>query len=200
MENALTLHHVSVSDMDNNCYLLASRGQGLLIDAADNAPALFALADEAGVTITDVLTTHRHRDHVRALPSVLEATKATHWAPYLESPALPAPVDHELNDGDYLEFAGQRLSVAILRGHTPGGACTAAVIDGETHLFVGDSLFPGGLGKTSSEGDFVRLFKDVKEKIFDRFDDDTVIHPGHGASTTVGAERPHLDEWWERRW
>ena len=74
------------------------------------------------------------------------------------------------------------------------------MIDGTTHLFVGDSLFPGGLGKTSSEGEFVRLFHDVKEHIFDRFDDDTVIHPGHGDATTVGAERPHLDEWWERRW
>lgn len=200
MENALTLHQISVSGMDNNCYLLACKGQGLLIDAADNAPALLSMADEAGVTITDVLTTHRHHDHVRALPDVLEETGATHWAPYLESPALPAPVDRELKDGDYIEFAGLRLQVAILRGHTPGGACTAATIDGTTHLFVGDSLFPGGLGKTSSEGDFVRLFNDVKENIFDRFDDDTVIHPGHGASTTVGAERPHLDEWWERRW
>lgn len=200
MENALTLHHISVSDMDNNCYLLGCKGQGLLIDAADNAPALLSLASEAGVTITDVLTTHRHHDHVRALPEVLEATGATHWAAFLEAPALPAPVDRELKAGDYIEFAGLRLPVAILRGHTPGGVATAAVIDGVTHLFVGDSLFPGGLGKTASEGEFVRLFTDVKENIFDQFDDDAVIHPGHGASTTVGAERPHLGEWWERRW
>lgn len=196
----ITLHRISVSDMDNNCYLLASGEQGLLIDAADDAPALLNLASDAGVIITDVLTTHRHKDHVRALPRILEATGATHWAPYVEVPALPAPVDQELRDGDYLAFADHRLEVAILRGHTPGGACLAVEIDGVTNLFVGDSLFPGGVGKTSSEGDFVRLFNDVKAKIFDRCDDDTIVWPGHGEPTTVGKERPYLDEWWERRW
>ena len=186
--------------MDNNCYLLASEGQGLLIDAADNPQALLSLAEDAGVEITDVLTTHRHHDHVRALQPVLAETGATHWASHLDAPALPAPVDKELSDGDYVEFAGKRLPVAILRGHTPGGVALAAQFDGETHLFVGDSVFPGGLGKTASEGDFVRLFQDVKTKIFDRFDDDAIIHPGHGAPTTVGAERGSLDEWWQRRW
>ena len=192
--------HVAVSSMDNNCYLLISGEQGLLIDAADDAPALLSLAADNGVTITDVLTTHRHHDHTRALEEVLAETNATHWASHLDAPALPAPVDHELKDDDYIAFAGERLPVAILRGHTPGGACVAALIDGEPNLFVGDSLFPGGLGKTSSEGDFVRLFTDVKEKLFDRFPDETVVRPGHGKPTTIGAERPYLDEWWERRW
>lgn len=196
----MQLHQISVSSMDNNCYLLASQGQGLLIDAAAEPQALFTLAADAGVRITDVLTTHRHHDHVRALEEVLQETGATHWASHLDAPALPAPVDHELNDGDYVEFAGERLDVAILRGHTPGGVALAVELDGTIHLFVGDSVFPGGLGKTASEGDFVRLFGDVKEKIFDRFDDDTVLHPGHGASTTVGAERGSLEEWWQRRW
>ena len=75
-----------------------------------------------------------------------------------------------------------------------------ADIDGTPNLFVGDSLFPGGLGKTSSEGEFVRLFTDVKEKLFDRFPDETVVWLGHGKETTLGAERPQLDEWWDRRW
>ena len=75
-----------------------------------------------------------------------------------------------------------------------------AEVDGVPNIFVGDSLFPGGVGKTASESDFIRLFNDVKEKIFDRLPDETVVRPGHGQPTTVGAERPHLDEWWERRW
>lgn len=196
----MQLHQISVSSMDNNCYLLASKGQGLLIDAADNPQALLTMAQDAGVRITDVLTTHRHHDHVRALEAILAETGATHWASHLDAPALPAPVDKELDDGDYIEFSDHRIPVAILRGHTPGGVAIAVEIDGAMHLFVGDSVFPGGLGKTASEGDFVRLFNDVKTKIFDQFGDDAIIHPGHGASTTVGAERGSLDEWWQRRW
>ena len=75
-----------------------------------------------------------------------------------------------------------------------------ADLKGVPNLFVGDSLFPGGLGKTNSEGDFVRLFRDVKEKLFDAYPDETIVWPGHGKSTTLGAERPDLDVWWNRRW
>lgn len=196
----LTLHHVSVSEMDNNCYLLCSQGQGLLIDAACEPDTLLAMAEAAGVEITDVLTTHRHWDHVGALEDVLERTGATHWGSFLDAPALPVAPDKELHNEDTLEFAGHFFPVYILRGHTPGGAAIAAEIDGTTNLFVGDSLFPGGLGKTNGEGDFIRLFNDVKERIFDRFPDDAIVRPGHGDPTTLGEERPKLDEWWERRW
>lgn len=200
MTNEITLHHISVGDMDNNCYLLACGSQGLLVDAAANAPALLELARDAGVEISAVLTTHRHHDHVRALSEVLDKTGATHYAAYLDAPALPAAVDVELHHGDTIEFAGHQLPVAILRGHTPGGAALAVEIDGVTNLFVGDSLFPGGLGKTSSEGDFVRLFKDVQERIFDVYPDEAIVRPGHGDPTTLGAERGELDAWWQRRW
>lgn len=186
--------------MDNNSYLIASGDKGLLIDAPTQPEDLLNMAKEAGVTITDVLATHRHSDHVGALPEVLKETGATHWASFLDSPALPSEVDHELENGDVLTFAGHEFPVFILRGHTPGGACIAARIDDTVNLFVGDSIFPGGLGRTASEGDFVRLFNDAKERVFDVYDDDAVIHPGHGDSTTVGAERPQLDEWWDRRW
>ncbi|MCK2201539.1 MBL fold metallo-hydrolase [Corynebacterium callunae] len=200
MTNELVLHKISVSQMDNNCYLLAANGNGLLIDAADNAPALLKMAQDAGVKITKVLTTHRHSDHVRALEDILDATGATHYAPFLEVPALPATVDVELHHGDVIEFEGFKLPIIILRGHTPGGATLVAEIDGKTNLFVGDSLFPGGLGKTSSEGDFVRLFNDVKQRLFETYPDDSIIWPGHGKETTLGQERPELEAWWERRW
>ncbi|QGU04495.1 MBL fold metallo-hydrolase [Corynebacterium comes] len=200
MTNMLELHRISVSEMDNNCYLLVAGDEALLIDAAADAPAILALAQQAGAKITAVLTTHRHPDHHRALVEVLKETGATHYASFLDAPALPADVDVELNQGDTIEFAGHELPVTILRGHTPGGAALTAEIDGRTHLFVGDSIFPGGLGKTTSESDFVRLFKDVTERLFNRHDDETIVHPGHGVDTTLGAERPNLDEWWERRW
>lgn len=196
----LSLHHVSVSSMDNNCYLLASEGKGLLIDAACEPETLLSLARDAGVEITDVLTTHRHWDHVGALEDIVERTGATHWASFLDAPALPVAPDKELNEGDELTFAGHSFPVHILRGHTPGGAALVAEIDGVTNLFVGDSLFPGGLGKTNGEGDFIRLFNDVKERIFDNYPDEAIVRPGHGDPTTLGEERPKLDEWWERRW
>ena len=198
--NALTLHSVSVSEMDNNCYLLACGEQGLLVDAAAEPTTLLAMAESAGVRITDVLTTHRHADHVGALPEILEATGATHWGSFLDAPALPVPPERELNDGDTLDFAGYSFPVHILRGHTPGGAAFAAEIDGTINLFVGDSLFPGGVGGTNGEGDFVRLFTDVKEKLFDQYPDEAIVRPGHGKPTTLGEERPHLEEWWNRRW
>lgn len=196
----LTLHQISVSEMDNNCYLLAADGQGLLIDAADDADALLAMAADAGVEITMVLTTHRHADHTRATAEVLKRTGAKHLTSFLDSPAVPQPVDVELDQGEIIEFAGHELPVFILRGHTPGGACVAATIDDEINLFVGDSLFPGGVGKTESEADFGRLFKDVKERVFDKYPDEAIVRPGHGKPTTLGAERPYLGEWWERRW
>lgn len=200
MTTELKLHRISVSTMDNNCYLLAANGKGLLIDAADDAPAILKMATDAGVEITTVLTTHRHADHVRALEEVLEATGATHYAPFLEVPALPAKVDVELNHEDSIDFEGHVFPIVILRGHTPGGAALIAEIDGHNNLFVGDSLFPGGLGKTSSEGDFVRLFNDVKQRLFDAYPDDSLVWPGHGKGTTLGDERPELEVWWERRW
>ena len=197
---SLSLHHVSVSDMDNNCYLICSGDQGLLVDAASDSDALLSMAEEADVAITDVLTTHRHWDHVGALEDIIARTGATHWASFLDAPALPVKPDRELQDSDSLEFAGHAFPVHILRGHTPGGAAIAAEIDSTINLFVGDSLFPGGLGKTNGEGDFVRLFTDVKQRIFDTYPDDAIVRPGHGDPTTLGAERPKLDQWWQRRW
>ena len=200
MTNERHLHQISVSEMDNNCYLLTAGDQGLLVDAADDAPAILDMAREAGVDITAVLTTHRHWDHVRALGEVLQATNAKHYASFIDSPAIPEDVDVELREGDSIEFAGMKLPIIILRGHTPGGVALVATVDGVTNLFVGDSVFPGGLGRTTSEGDFVRLYKDVTKRVFEEFPDNAIIRPGHGKPTTLGEERPKLGDWWERRW
>ena len=200
MTNELHLHQISVSEMDNNCYLLTAGDQGLLVDAADDAPAILDMAREARVDITAVLTTHRHWDHVRALGEVLQATNAKHYASFIDSPAIPEDVDVELREGDSIEFAGMKLPIIILRGHTPGGVALVATVDGVTNLFVGDSVFPGGLGRTTSEGDFVRLYKDVTKRVFEEFPDNAIIRPGHGKPTTLGEERPKLGDWWERRW
>jgi glyoxylase-like metal-dependent hydrolase (beta-lactamase superfamily II) len=93
------------------------------------------------------------------------------------------------------------LDIIALRGHTPGSvAALYRDPDGVPHLFTGDSLFPGGVGKTWSPEDFDTLLHEVTTKLFDRLPDETWFYPGHGDDSTLGAERPHLDEWRERRW
>jgi len=102
-------------------------------------------------------------------------------------------------DGDQLKFGDEYVEIIGLVGHTPGSV--VVVYRGDvTHLFTGDGLFPGGVGKTTSEQDFASLIDDVQKKIFDIYDDDTVVHPGHGDDTTVGRERPHLSQWRARGW
>jgi glyoxylase-like metal-dependent hydrolase (beta-lactamase superfamily II) len=94
------------------------------------------------------------------------------------------------------------LAVIPVAGHTPGSICL--VYDdgtGAPHLFTGDSLFPGGVGNTQGDAErFQQLISDVSSRIFDALPDDTWFYPGHGDDSTLGAERPHLDEWRERGW
>ena len=203
----LTIRKASVSSMDNNAYLLTCRATGaqLLVDAADDAPRLLALVEEGGGGLDVVVTSHQHWDHVRALADVVAATEARAAAGAEDADALPDPVDDRLVNGDTVRFGEVTLDVVALRGHTPGSVALAyrdaEDPDGFTHLFTGDSLFPGGLGNTKNPGQsFDSLFRDVTERVFDVYDDDTWVYPGHGKDTTLGAERPHLSEWEARGW
>jgi glyoxylase-like metal-dependent hydrolase (beta-lactamase superfamily II) len=93
------------------------------------------------------------------------------------------------------------LEVITLVGHTPGSvALLHEDPDGTPHLWTGDSLFPGGVGRTWSPQDFVTLIDDVERKVFDRLPDTTWVYPGHGGDTTLGAERASLPEWRDRGW
>jgi glyoxylase-like metal-dependent hydrolase (beta-lactamase superfamily II) len=201
---ALTIRKASVSSMDNNAYLLTCRQTGaqLLIDAADDAPRLLSLVSEAGGGLDVVVTTHQHWDHVRALPDVVAATGARTAAGAEDADALPVPVDDRLSHGDTVTIGAVTLDVVALRGHTPGSVALAyRDPSGSAHLFTGDSLFPGGVGNTKNPGQsFDSLIRDVTERVFDVYDDETWVYPGHGKDTTLGAERPHLEEWRARGW
>lgn len=206
----ITIRRISVSEMDNNVYLLTSKtsGEQLLIDAADDLAAIQALLAEAAADtaaapkLALVATTHQHWDHVRALPGLLEATGAKTAAGKDDAAALPVPVDVLLNHGDVGTFAGFDVTAVHLRGHTPGSiALVYQDPDGPAHIFSGDSLFPGGVGNTQNDPErFRQLVTDVSERLFGVYPDDTVVHPGHGKPTTLGAERPHLEEWRSRGW
>ena len=195
----------SVGPMDNNAYLVTctNTGQTLLIDAANDAENLVALVREQAPQVSLILTTHQHFDHWQALAEVAEATGAPTAAHALDAEPLPVKPDRILADGDSVTVGDLTFDVIHLQGHTEGSVALAlggAATGGVTQLFTGDCLFPGGVGKTWQPGDFERLLDDVETKVFGRFGDDTVVYPGHGDDTTLGAERPHLQEWRQRGW
>ncbi|MBF6132413.1 MBL fold metallo-hydrolase [Nocardia otitidiscaviarum] len=195
---------MSVGQMDNNVYLVrcTATGATLLIDAANEAERLLELIEqEAPGRVELIVTTHQHPDHWWALKEVASATEIPTAAHELDAPALPVPPDRLLADGETVRLGELDLEVIHLRGHTPGSVALALTDGaGRTHLFTGDSLFPGGVGKTGTPEDFTSLLGDVESKLFARFGDDTVVYPGHGDDTTLGAERPQLPEWRRRGW
>jgi len=197
----LTITKFSVGDMDNNVYLLRCQttDEQVLVDAADEASRVLQVVGSDG--LRRVVTTHRHWDHHRALPEVVTATGAITVAGDADADELPVPVDERVSDGDTVQVGDCRLEVIQLVGHTPGSiALLYDDPDGTPHLFTGDSLFPGGVGKTWSPEDFTSLVDDVSRKLFDRLPDETWFYPGHGDDSTLGAERPQLVEWRERGW
>lgn len=221
-----TIRRAVVSEMTNNVYLITNKDTGaqILIDAADDPGAISALLrDGAGdakrpATLTTIATTHQHWDHVRALAAMVEASGATTVAGVQDAAGIEVgtgvAIDRPVADGEQLaDVEGRlRLSCIGLRGHTPGSIAYVltdfmvdggmlADVGGATIIFSGDSLFPGGVGNT--EGDpqrFTSLLNDVQERLFARFPDATIVLPGHGDPTTLGAERPALPQWRERGW
>ena len=220
--DGVEIWRASVSPMDNIAYVIADRatGQALLVDAAE-APMrlgeLIAIANDAvdeendslpleirerpHIHIVGIVTTHQHADHWQALEKMRRRLAVPSYAGELDAAGIGATVDRPLADGATLGIGHTTIEVALLRGHTPGSIALVVDVKGEsTRIITGDSLFPGGPGKTNSKNDFERLMDDLETKIFDRFADSTVLYPGHGAPTTIGAERPHLAEWRERGW
>ena len=209
----LVIRTAVVGEGGNDAYLLTDRASGaqLMVDAAASAPALLAMvAQGSGAEGTDpgrleaVLTTHRHADHHGALAEVVAATGARTLAGADDADVLPVPTDVRLAHGDTVRIGGGggvALEVVHLRGHTPGSvALVHRDVDGSVHVFTGDSLFPGGVGRTWSPADFASLIDDVEARLFAVLPDEAVVHPGHGDPTTIGAERPHLGEWRARGW
>jgi glyoxylase-like metal-dependent hydrolase (beta-lactamase superfamily II) len=199
----LTISKIAVSDMANNAYLLRDpeTGEALLVDAAAEPETLRAFIGDADVRT--VVTTHGHWDHHRALPQVVEATGATTVAHPADAGDLPVPVDRPVDHGDTVTVGSQTLEVVHLRGHTPGSIALVwrGPGDAGTHVFTGDSLFPGGVGNTQQDPQrFTSLIDDVEQRLFAVLPDDAWVYPGHGKDTTIGAERPHLGEWRARGW
>lgn len=205
--SSATITKVAVDEkMSNNAYVLTCRrtGDQLLVDAADEPQTLLALLDPE--KLGTVVTTHQHWDHHRALADVVAATGADVLAGAPDADAVTeqtgVEVTRRLEHGDTVQVGDLSLEVIAVAGHTPGSVCLVLrdPVDG-THLFTGDSLFPGGVGNTRGDAEaFATLIHQVETRIFGTLPDDTRFFPGHGDDSTLGAERPHLPEWRERGW
>ena len=201
---ALTVSKVSVGPMDNNAYLLVctATGEALLVDAANEPQRLAALvgAGDGHPELRTIVTTHRHYDHWQALADVSSRFHTRQVAHALDAAELPVAVDGTAAHGDTVTVGEVPLEVIHLRGHTPGSIALLYRGADRPHLFTGDSLFPGGPGRTTSPDDFMSLMNDLEERVFGPLPDETWVYPGHGDDTTLGVERPHLQEWRDRGW
>ncbi len=197
----LMISKASVGPMDNNAYLLRCRrtGEQVLIDAAAEPDTLLTLIGSDG--LARVITTHRHGDHWQGLGAVVAATDAETVAGADDVEGIPVSSATPVADGDRVRVGSSTLEVIHLVGHTPGSiALLYDDPEGSPHLFTGDSLFPGGPGRTTHRKDFESLMGHLQAKVFGRLPDETWVYPGHGADTTLGAERPHLSGWRARVW
>lgn len=190
------VHKVVVGPMDNNVFVLRCRetGEAVLLDAANEHERLLDLCQALGVRT--VLETHGHWDHIQAVPAVRDAGYEVGVT--AADAAMLDAYDYLLEDESVVEVGRLRLHTIATPGHTPGSMCFR--LEGSPLLFSGDTLFPGGPGNTSFEGgDFDTIIRSLQERLF-ALPDDLLVLPGHGDDTTIGTERPHLDEWIERGW
>ncbi|MEX2274473.1 MAG: MBL fold metallo-hydrolase [Actinomycetota bacterium] len=183
---------IAVGTFDNNVYVIRSRGQAIVVDAADEADRI--LGDVEGLDVRAIVQTHDHRDHTRALKQLVAHLDC----PVYSHPADPMPVaTRDIVEGDELRVGDATLRAIHTPGHTPGSMCY--LLDADGSLFSGDVLFPGGPGNT--DGDPVRFTQamDSLDRLF-QLPDDTRVCPGHGLDTTIGRERPYLEVWRARGW
>lgn len=194
---AAQVHRLVVGPLDNNVYVVRCRRTGVaaLIDAANEHERLLEVA--RGLGVTSVLETHGHWDHIAAVAEVREAGLEV-WVRDEDAAMLPS-YDHLLDDDVEFVVGDLRLRTIHTPGHTPGSMCFA--LADAPIVFSGDTLFPGGPGATKFEGgDFPTIITSIEERLLRPLAEDTIVWPGHGAATTIGNERPHLDEWVTRGW
>ena len=197
-DSLVEVHKVVVGPYDNNVFIVRCKqtGEAVLIDAANEHERLLELASSLGVR--RVLETHGHFDHIQAIPAMREAgyeVAVTELdAPMLGDLGYDVFLDHD----EVIEVGRLRLHAIHNPGHTPGSI--SFKVQDTPLLFTGDTLFPGGPGNTKFPGgDFETIINSIDNLLL-VYPEDTIVLPGHGLDTTIGTERPHLQEWIDRGW
>jgi glyoxylase-like metal-dependent hydrolase (beta-lactamase superfamily II) len=191
------IHKVVVGPLDNNVFVVRCKqtGEGVLLDAANEHERLLELCQALGVR--KVLETHGHWDHIQAVPAVRDAGYEVGITAG-DADMLPS-YDFVLEDDSVIEVGRVRLRTIATPGHTPGSMCF--LVEGSPVLLSGDTLFPGGPGATKFPGSsFESIITSIDGRLFSKLDPGTIVMPGHGDDTTIGTERPHLQEWVDRGW
>jgi len=190
------IHKLVVGPFDNNVFVLRCKqtGESVLIDAANEHEKLLELCKR--LNVRRVLETHGHWDHIQAVPAIRDAGYDVGIT--ADDSAMLDSYDFILEDEAVVEVGRLRLHTIHNPGHTPGSMSFR--LEGSPVLFSGDTLFPGGPGNTSLEGgDFDTIIRSIEDKLF-TLPPNTIVMPGHGDDTTIEHERPHLQEWIDRRW
>jgi glyoxylase-like metal-dependent hydrolase (beta-lactamase superfamily II) len=196
-DNQAEIHKVVVGPVDNNVFVLRCKetGEAVLLDAANEHDRLLDLCRR--LNVGRVLETHGHWDHIQAVPAVRDAGYDVGVA--ADDAAMLPSYDFVVEDDSVIEVGRLRLRTIHTPGHTPGSMCF--LVEGSPVLFSGDTLFPGGPGATRfPESDFNAIITSIEDRLFARLPPDTIVMPGHGEDTTIGAEQPHLQEWIDRGW
>ena len=191
------IHKLVVGPMDNNVFIVRCKqtGESVLLDAANEHEKLLPLCQS--LNVRRVLETHGHWDHIQAVPAVRDA--GIDVGITAQDAAMLPSYDFVLEDDSVIEVGRLRLHTIHNPGHTPGSMSFR--LEGSPVLFSGDTLFPGGPGNTSYEGgDFPTIIRSIEDRLFATLPPETIVMPGHGDDTTIGAERPHLQEWIDRGW
>ncbi len=185
-----------VGPYENNVFVLRDKqgGEAVLVDAANEHELLLEVCQATGVR--RVLTTHGHFDHIQAVTAVRNAGIDVGIA--TEDAAMLPSYDFVIPDDEVIEVGALRLHTIHTPGHTPGSTCF--LLEGHPVVLSGDTLFPGGPGNTSFENaSFDQIIESIDRRLF-TLPVETIVLPGHGLDTTIGTERPHLDEWVARGW
>lgn len=184
-------------EVENNIWLIGDDSEVIVVDAAHSALPILEMVGDRRVVA--VVCTHAHNDHVNAAWELSAGAAGAEVWLHPDDHVLWDRVhprrrpDRALSDGDVLAVAGTGLEIIHTPGHSPGGVCLHLADLGV--VFSGDTLFQGGPGATGrSYSDFPTIVDSITKRIL-TLPGDTTVHTGHGGSTTVGAEAPHLEEW-----
>jgi glyoxylase-like metal-dependent hydrolase (beta-lactamase superfamily II) len=183
-------------DVENNVWIVGDEREVIVIDAAHDAEAIAAAVEDR--TLKAIVCTHGHNDHIDAAPALADLTGAKIWLhpddlPLWKQTHPDRDPDNHLADGQVIEAAGADLTVLHTPGHAPGAVCLHD--PGLGAVFTGDTLFRGGPGATGrSYSHFPTIIDSIRDKLL-TLPPETKVLTGHGDSTTIGAEAPHLEEW-----